>query len=113
MARMRVKAGERREFFRAIGDEVSSLRADQTRRFRNALLALALSDPRWMIWVENNLPPRLDEIGQDMDTWLTLIEAAARWRVLASYGFFHHKFIAPLLFRRDWAFTDRGALSPG
>ena len=109
----KLRAVHRREAFRLIGAETLELRANRVRRFRNALLALCLSDQSWMIWAEKNLPPRLDEIEQNIDIWLMLVEAAARWRVLAGYAFFHHKRIGYFVFRRDWAFTDRGTLSPG
>lgn len=113
MPKLKLRAVHRREAFRLIEAETLELRANRLRRFRNALLALALSDPRWMLWAERNLPPRMDEIEQDHEIWLMLIEAAARWRVLAAYGFFYNKTIGSLLFRHDWAFTDRGTLSPG
>jgi len=109
----KLRAAHRREAFRLIGAERLELRENRLRRFRNALLALTLSDPNWMLWAERNLPPRMDEIEQDLEIWLMLIEAAARWRVFAAYGFFHNKTIGYLLFRHDWAFTDRGTLSPG
>jgi hypothetical protein len=113
MVRMRVKAATKREAFRLIASETLDLKANRLRRFRNAILSLALSDPRWMIWVERTLPPHIEEICEDIDVWLMLVEAAARWRVLAAYGFFHNRTICHLVFRRDWAFTDRGTLSPG
>lgn len=113
MTKIKLPAAERRNLFRAIADEVLNLREDYMRRFRNALLCIVLSNPRWILWVEKTFPPRLDEIAQDLPIWLMLIEAAARWYVLKQYGFFHNKSIGSLLFRRDWSFTDRGTLSPG
>lgn len=99
--------------FRVIEQESLELKSDHLRRFRNALLALALSDPHWMTWIERELPPRMDELCEDLDIWLMLVEGAARWRVLAGYGFFHNRLISHLIFRHDWSFTDRGTLSPG
>ena len=114
MARMkRVPAGARRQFFRGLELEALELRWDVVRRFRNAILCLALSDPRWMVWVEANLPRRLDEVTEDAELWLTLVEAAARWRVLRAYNFFHRSRVAGLVFRADQPFTDGGALSAG
>lgn len=113
MPKMKLKTSTKREAFRRLENEVLELKADRMRRFRNALLCLAISDPDWMIWVERTLPPRIDEICEDIEIWLMLIEATARWRVLVSYGFFYNKNITHLLFRRDWAFTNRGTLSPG
>jgi hypothetical protein len=113
MARMRTKAAAKREAFRLIASETLDLKADRSRRFRNAILSLVLSDPRWMMWVERTLPPHIEEIDEDIDIWLILVEAAARWRVLAAYGFFYNRTVCHLIFRHDWAFTDRGTLSPG
>lgn len=113
MAKLKLRAALRRAMFKSIGNDIESLRADQARRFRNALLAIVLCDPRWMMWIERDLPPRMDEIWQDMDIWLALVEAAARWKVLAQYCFFYRRFVASLVFRTDQPFTDRGTLSPG
>lgn len=113
MPKLRLKAAARRDAFRLLAEDALELKADRLRRFRNAILCLALSDPRWLVWVERTLPPSLDEICEDLDIWLMLVEAAARWRVLKSYGFFQRRFISELLFRHNWAFTDRGTLSPG
>lgn len=113
MAKSRVKAATRRDFFRGLEAEALELRYDVRRRFRNALLSLALSDPRWMMWVERTLPPRMDEIAEHADTWLALVEATARWRVLRSYSFFHRERVCGMIYRLDQPFTDRGSLSPG
>jgi hypothetical protein len=113
MARLRVRAEVKRAYYRDAALESLALRADRVRRLRNALLAMALSDVRWMLWVEQNLPARLDQVYKNLDMWLMLVEAAARWRILRSHGFLGRRLIGELVFRREWSFTDRGTLSPG
>lgn len=113
MPKLKLKAAARREAFRQLEAEMLELKADRLRRFRNALLTVALTDPHWMTWVERELPPRIDELCEDLDIWLMLVEGAARWRVLVGYGFFHNRTVTHLIFRPDWSFTDRGTLSPG
>lgn len=95
---------------REMGKATLDLQFDFMRRFRNALLCLALSDGRWMVWAEENLPRRVDDVDR---TTLMLVEAAARLRVLRGYRYFGREHIGALVFREDWAFTDRGSLSPG
>lgn len=113
MPKMKLKSAAKREAFRRLEADMLDLKENHKRRFRNAILCLAQCDPRWMTWVDRTLPPHMDEIAADFDTWLMLVEAAARWRVFAAYGYFHNATISHLLFRHDWAFTDRGTLSPG
>jgi hypothetical protein len=98
-----------RGYLRVIGQEALELRYDYRRRLRNATLALALSDPDWMIWLEKNIPPH--EIGRQH---LQLVESRARAIVLKHYGLLNMRNeVGWLLFRQDWAFSDSGALSPG
>lgn len=113
MAKMKVKAAARREFFRTLEADALELRYDVRRRFRNALLSMALSNPGWMVWVERNLPRRLEEMAGEAEMWLMLVEAAARWRVLRGYGFFHRERVCGMVFRGDQPFTERGTLSAG
>lgn len=108
--RSRLNAKERTAL-RDMADDVIDLRYNQARRLRNAILALALYDPRWMTWVEQELPDNLAECFR-LQTML-LIEARARAIALKPYQFFHREQIGWLIFRHDWAFTDRGTLSPG
>lgn len=110
MTKMIAKAAARREAFRQIEADMLDLKSNRLRRFRNALLALILSDPRWMVWVERNLPPRLVEIA---DADLQMLESAMRARVLSVYSFTMGEPTSGMIFRPGWAFTDRGSLSPG
>jgi len=85
------------------------LRTNIKRRFQNALLCLAQSDPHWMIWVEKNI--KQDQVIGMRE--LMLIEARARMFVLRAYGYFGRKKIGDMIFRHDWPFTDNGNLGPG
>lgn len=108
MKKNRLKTRER-EYLRVMGQEALELRYDYPRRLRNATLALALSDPDWMIWVEQNIPPHKIDRHH-----LQLVESYARAKVLKRFGFFtSRKEIGWLIFRPDWAFSDSGSLSPG
>ena len=110
MKRLRLSA-DGRAALRQMGSERLILRSDSFIRFRNALLALALTDPHWMIWVEENLP---NDITLCTHPWiLHMLESVARYHVLKHYRFFHRDEIGWLIFRHDWPFTDRGTLSPG
>lgn len=83
-------------------------RYDWQSRLRNALIALANSDPQWMIWVEKNVNRRWS-----LPRITRLIEAYTRARFLKPHGYFGRQQISALIFRDDWCFTDRGTLSPG
>jgi hypothetical protein len=107
MKKIRLNAKEK-DYMRQIGDDAISLRYDLDRRLRNAVLALALSDPKWMSWLEDNIPPH--KIGRHH---LQLIEVRTRALVLKNYSFLVGRNPIELIFRQDWAFTDRGTLSPG
>lgn len=108
MKSIRLNAKEK-AYMRAIGTEALELRFDTRRRFRNAVYALTQMDPRWMIWLEQNLP----EDGTFTMRELLLVEARARAFVLKAHGYLGRLQIGFLIFRHDWAFTDEGNLSPG
>lgn len=108
MKRSKLKAGERNTL-RMIGVDALDLRNNWTRRLRNALLCLACSDRRWMIWVDRELDPE----KMSLQEMTRLIEARARLIVLKPYSYFGRKCIGDFIFRDDWAFTDRGNLGPG
>lgn len=110
MSRLKLKAGHRR-ILRDMEYEAMSLQYDIKRRFRNAVLSLALSEPRWMVWVENNMPGDLESCLELQN--FTLLESYARAVVLKAYSFYHREKIGWMLFRGNQAFTDRGTLSPG
>jgi len=106
---MKRQRAKEKALLREMGNDTLELRYDVARRFRNAVYALATMDPKWMVWVEENLPSdgviRLRE--------LMLVEARARAMVLRAHGYLGRQCIGDLIFRKDWAFTDRGSLSPG
>ena len=108
MNRSRLNARER-TLFRSLNDDVIDLRYNWPRRLRNALLCLAMSDPRWMIWVECEIDPEIMSL-QEMTR---LVEARARWITLRPHSFFGRKCIGDFIFRDNWTFTDRGNLSAG
>lgn len=112
MKRNRLSAGGRAALCR-LGEEAISLQYDKPRRFENALLAIALSDPRWMVWVERNLPRRIDKMRGKFDAYLMLVEGYARWRTLAGYKGLFREQNGWLIFRHNWPFSDDGALTPG
>jgi len=94
---------------RVIGEGVLALRYDWERRLRNALLCLVLSDPRWMHWVDREI----DTEAMTLQEMTRLVEARARLIVLKPHSFFGRNIIGDMIFRDDWAFTDRGNLGPG
>lgn len=87
--------------------ETIDLRYNWNRRLRNAALALALSDPGWMAWIERNVPKQIEP-----QKAIRIIEPRARALVLKQYSFFGRQYIGGLIFR-DWPFTDDGNLTPG
>lgn len=84
-----------------------SLQADMPRRLRNALYALQELDPRWMAWIERELPRRI----QDLPAVTRLVEARARTLLMGRHHFFDLPKIGGLLFSDDWLFTDRNTLT--
>lgn len=53
------------------------------RRLRNALIAMASMDPRWMIWLENKLPKEMRRI----DAYhLHLVETRAKSLLVNKYS---------------------------
>ena len=108
LRKIRLNSTERATL-RMMGDDALDLRKNWPRRFRNALLCLACSDRRWMIWVEREL----DIEQMTLQEMTRLIEARARLIVLKPYSYFGRKCIGDFIFRDDWAFTDRGNLGPG
>lgn len=111
MRRPKLKAVHR-QILRDMGDEALALRYDARRRFRNALLAIALDDPRWMMWVERNLPNGFAECVSG--EWILLmVEARARAPMYSGYKSLIGSDISGFIFRHNRPFTDRGNLSPG
>jgi hypothetical protein len=82
---------------------------DWERRLQNALLALSLSDPRWMMFVEREINTEM----MSLQEIVRLIEARARDRVLKGFRFALSKNMGQYIFRDNWLFTERGTLSPG
>ena len=78
------------------------------RRLRNSLLALSLSDPQWMIFVEREI----DVVSMSLPEIVRLIEARARDRVLKAYRFLLSKNTGSYIFRDNWLFTEQGNLGP-
>lgn len=108
MKNIRLNSTER-AYLHVMGIEALELRYNYQRRLRNATLALALSDPDWMIWVEKNIPPHKIERCH-----LQLVESRARAITLKRFGIFTSRAtIGWLVFRPDWTFSDSGSLSPG
>ena len=98
-----------RNTLRLMGEDALDLRHNWGRRLRNAVLCLALSDKRWMVWAEREL----DCERMSVPEMTRLVEARARLIVLKPYAYFGRKCIGDFIFRDDWAFTDRGNLGPG
>lgn len=108
LKRSRLTTKEKR-YLQDIGGEVMDLRHDWERRFRNAVLSLALNDPRWMMFIQREVKP--DEM--DLKEMTRLVEARARLIMLKPYNYFGRSCVGSYIFRDDWPFTDRGSLSPG
>lgn len=98
-----------KNILRLMGEDALDLRHNWGRRLRNALLCLAMSDARWMVWAEREL----DSERMSVPEMTRLVEARARLIVLKPYAYFGRKCIGDFIFRDDWAFTDRGNLGPG
>jgi hypothetical protein len=96
------------QLLHGLDDEYLEFRYNWEKRLQNALLALANSDPQWMIWVEKNV-----NLRWSLPRITRLIEAYTRARFLKPHGYFGRQQISSLIFRDDWCFTDRGTLSPG
>lgn len=111
MSRVKLTARSRRSAFNALATEALELRHDYPRRFRNALLCISQNDPQWIPWVQSNLPPKIDEIHQDL---LILVEARARALTLRHYKFMYpSSSLTGLIFKDPWPFSDSGSLTPG
>lgn len=108
MKKSKLKAKDK-NILRLMGEDALDLRHNWGRRLRNALLCLAMSDARWMVWAEREL----DYKSMSVPEMTRLVEARARLIVLKPYAYFGRKCIGDFIFRDDWAFTDRGNLGPG
>lgn len=97
-----------RGVLRGLDAEYADIRQHWERRLQYALLALANSDPQWMIWVEKNV-----NLRWSLPRITRLIEAYTRARFLKPHGYFGRQQISSLIFSDDWCFTERGTLSPG
>ena len=82
-----------------------SLRYDDQRRLRNALLALADLDPGWMAWIERNIPKELQ-----LRYTRVQIERHARLLVVRRYAGMFGNHIANALTYSDLYFNDDGSL---
>lgn len=82
---------------------------DWERRLQNSLLALSLSDPRWMMFVEREINTET----MSLQEIVRLVEARARHRFIKPHSYFGRNCISSFIFRDNWLFTDRGTLSPG
>ena len=97
-----------KEILRDISQPYVETRYNWHARLRNALIALANSDPQWMLWVEKEINPRWS-----IERITRLIESYTRARFLRPHNYFHRQQISGLIFRDDWCFTERGTLGPG
>lgn len=93
-----------REILRGLRDEYIDLKYNHARRLRNALLALASADPRWMAWVEREVDPRWS-----LERQMRLVEARARTLFAQGYVDLRRSSI----YFNDTPFSDRGSLLPG
>jgi hypothetical protein len=103
----KLNANERKAL-RDMALDVIDLRYNWQRRFRNALLGLALSDPQWIMFVEKEIHPETMKLSE----MTRLIEARARFKILKNYEYIR-RFSAEAHFRDTWVFTDNGSLGSG
>ena len=97
-----------RALFRTFGDHTAELRADDHARLRNALRALVAADPRWLTWVERNLPGRLSKFTR---AELQILETRVRAIVLKRYAkIFSEGQITTMLFDYSLPFNASGAM---
>jgi hypothetical protein len=108
MKKIKLRASDK-AILREMGDEFLQLQGDWQRRLRNALLNLALNDPRWMAWVEREIDPE----SMSLIEITRMVEARARNQTLKAHSYFGRNCIGSFIFRDDWVFTDRGNLGPG
>ena len=102
-----------RTLFNEAAKEAGALDADLNQRFLNALFVLSQSNPQWMVWVEKNLPRRVEDLYKRgrFKTYVQMLESAARFLVLKNYyGFFGRRNIGELVFNIHYPFTDDGHL---
>lgn len=102
MSRLSVKP---KRISRRIPPDNNSLRFDDRRRLRNALLALADLDPGWMAWIERNIPKELQ-----LRYARVQVERHARLLVVRRYAGMFGRHIANSLTYSDLYFTDDGNL---
>lgn len=109
----RLPAKQRRAAFRAMIEESLDDHFNLPRRFKNAIRALAMCDPNWNDWVRQNLPKKLDRIGQrKLRPMIQLVETRARFIILKPYAFhFGSRFVDYCI--KDWPFNNNGRLTPG
>ena len=107
----RLNASER-ALFRRVAEDAGALDADLNQRFINALLVMARDYPGWMMWVEVNLPRRVDDLYKDgqFRMFLQLVESVMRWRFFKPHSFFGRNVISEIVFNEHYVFTERGSL---
>lgn len=108
---MRRLTRNEKKTLKSFGADALELRFNERRRLRNAILYLAACDPRWIEFIEREIPNPIKQT--DHRRVLQLVESRARWRVLHHYKYFHRQKITEMIFRPDWYFTDDGSLSAG
>lgn len=88
------------------------LQIDLNQRFLNALLAMAVNYPGWMMWVERNLPRQIDKLYEEgaFRMYLQLVESMMRWRFFKPHGFFGRGVVSEIMFNEKYIFTEHGSL---
>jgi len=87
-----------------IGPQFDDIERDDSRRLRNALLALADLDRGWMDWVDRHVSRLITVKAQRV-----IIERRARTLLSARYGFMGWGSRLGIIYS-DFYFTDDGAL---
>jgi hypothetical protein len=80
------------------------IRFDEVRRLRNALIALARLDPRWMWWVEKNTRNDMKLRSRRL-----IVERQARLMLTRNYQFLGCRLQTGVIYS-DLYFTDDGNL---
>jgi hypothetical protein len=101
MQKLTVKPRKIKQKVPMLADGISG---NPRRRLRNALLALALSDPGWMWWVERNIPKKINLLPL-----VRMVERRARAVSARHYAFFGWGYQMGIIYS-DFYFTDEGHL---
>ena len=69
--------------YKELGVDESNLRTNWPRRLRNALISLAANDPKFIYWIDLQLPKRIT--GENLQTITSTVERRAKILMFKGY----------------------------